>query len=314
MAKVSCRKAFAAALLERARENTLICTIATDSRGSVSNTAMFAELPNQSIELGIAEQNAVAFAAGLSLTGRNVFVTGPATFLAARAFEQVKVDVAYNKTNVKIVGVSGGVSYGPLGGTHTSLHDIASLRTLPNIEVFIPSDSVQTQAVTQYLCGHKGPAYMRTGRGDVEAVYDNAETFEIHKAKMLSAGMDVTIIACGEMVYAAKLAGEILRAKGISARVLDLFCLKPADETAIINAAGETGAIVTIEEHSTHGGLGELVAHITGEHCPVPVKIIGFPDQEYKVGKSAELFAHYGLTPENIASEAEKLVEKKKCM
>lgn len=311
MAKVSCRKAFTSTLLACARQDQTLCTLATDSRSSVTSTPMFEELPAQSIELGIAEQNAVAFAAGLALTGRNVFVTGPACFLAARAFEQIKVDVAYNQTNVKLIGVSGGVSYGPLGGTHTSLHDIASLRALPNLEIFVPSDGVQTQAITRYLCQKEGPAYLRTGRGDVEAVYPEGEAFEPHRAKLVCPGTDVTLIACGEMVWPAKQAAALLQQQGISARVLDLFCLKPADEESICRAADETGAIVTVEEHSVYGGLGELVAHVTAEHRPVPLKILGFPDEEYKVGSSAQLFEHYGLTAQAIAAEAARLARVK---
>ena len=313
MAKVSCRKAFTSALLTMAKENKSIWAVATDSRGSVTISSFFDQLPQQSVEVGIAEQNAVAMAAGISLTGKNVFVTGPACFLAARSYEQVKVDVAYNESNVKIVGVSGGVSYGPLGGTHTSLHDIAGMRALPNIEVFIPSDSVQTQAVTQYLAAHKGPAYMRTGRGDVEAVYDDGTVFEdVHKAKIVTEGNDITVIACGEMVFPAKCAAVALREQGIGVRVLDLFCLKPADTAAVRKAAKETGAIVTVEEHSIYGGLGELVAHVTAEDSPIPLKILGFPDEEYKVGKSNELFEYYGLTAENIAKEVKLLFQAKR--
>lgn len=309
MAKVSCRKAFTTALLNLARDNKDIYALATDSRGSVTIGDFAKELPEQFVEVGIAEQNAVTIGAGLSLVGKNVFVTGPACFLAARSYEQVKVDVAYNKSNVKIIGVSGGVSYGPLGGTHTSLHDFASMRALPNIEVFAPSDNIQTEELTKYLANHHGPAYVRMGRGDVNAVYEENETFEIGKAKVVTEGTDVTIIACGEMVYPAKQAAEIIKAKGKSARVLDMFTLKPYDEEAIIKAAKETGGIVTVEEHSINGGLGELVAHVTAENCPVKVKILGFPDAEVKVGNSNELFSYYGLTAENIAEQALKLIE-----
>ena len=313
MAKVSCRKAFTSTLLEQARENPNLWAVATDSRGSVTIGQFFKELPQQSIELGIAEQNAVSVAAGAAAIGKNVFVTGPACFLAARSYEQVKVDVAYNESNVKVIGVSGGVSYGPLGGTHTSLHDIAGMRALPNIEVFVPSDAAQTRAITRYMIDHNGPCYMRTGRGDVEGVYPEDEEFgDVHKAKVVMEGTDVTIIACGEMVYFAKQAGELLAQEGIHARVLDLCCLKPADEEAIAQAARDTGAIVTVEEHSIFGGLGELVAHVTARECPVPVDIMGFPDEEYKVGKNSELFAYYGLTPENIAARAKAVMGKKR--
>lgn len=308
MAKVSCRKAFSNTLLEVAKEDKNIYTIATDSRGSVTTSQFFKELPEQSVELGIAEQNAVAMGAGLSLTGKNVFVTSPACFLAARSYEQVKVDVAYNNTNVKLIGVSAGVSYGPLGCTHTSLHDFASMRSLPNIHVYAPSDGVQTAWLIRRMTQWKGPAYIRMGRGDVEEVYPEGTEFEEGKAKIVREGSDVSIIACGEMVYYAVEAAKLLEESGISARVIDMYCLKPLDAETIIKAAKETKAIVTVEEHSVNGGLGELVSHVVVENAPCAMAILGFPDEEYIVGKSGELFKHYGLTPENIAANARRLL------
>lgn len=308
MAKVSCRKAFTSELLRLAENDPSIYTVATDSRGSVTSTAFFERLPGQSVELGIAEQNAAAVAAGLALMGKNVFVTGPACFLAARAYEQVKVDVAYNHTNVKIVGVSAGVSYGPLGCTHTSLHDLAGMRSLPGLPVFVPADAVQTRFLTRYLAGRQGPAYMRMGRGDVEAVYGENETFEPGRAKTVCEGSDITLIACGEMVWQARQAAQMLQKKGILARVLDMFTLKPLDEDAVIRAAQETRAIITIEEHSVFGGLGEAVARTAAEAAPVRIRTLGFPDEEYRVGSSQELFKAYGLMAEDIAAQAAALL------
>lgn len=308
MAKVSCRKAFSDELLAAARSNGNIFTIATDSRGSVTTSAFFDELPGQSVELGIAEQNAVAFGAGLALTEKNVFVTSPACFLAARAYEQVKVDVAYNNTNVKLIGVSAGVSYGPLGCTHTSLHDFASMRALPNLHVYAPSDAVQTRWLTKELVSLNGPAYVRMGRGDVERIYPEETQFSQNKAMVLQSGTDVTLIACGEMVYYALKAAELLKSEGVSAGVIDVFCLKPFDEETVIKAVRVSKAIVTVEEHSVNGGLGELVAHSVVQSHPCPMTIMGFPDEEYIVGDSRELFEHYGLTAENIAANAKRLL------
>ena len=223
----------------------------------------------------------------------------------------MKVDVAYNCTDVKIIGVSAGVSYGPLGCTHTSLHDFASMRSLPNLEVIAPSDAVQARAVADYLVSHHGPAYVRMGRGDVEAVYGENESFEMGKVKTVREGTDVTLIACGEMVWHAKEAAFLLEREGISARVLDFFFLKPADEDAVRRAARETGAIVTVEEHSVNGGLGELVTHTVCAGCPVPVRVLGFPDEETLVGKSGDLFRHYGLTAEHIAAAARGVIAQK---
>jgi len=308
MTKVSCRKAFTKALEALASMDNNIFMICTDSRGSVTATGFAKKYPDQFIEAGIAEQNAVGIAAGLASVGKTAFVAGPACFLSARSYEQIKVDVAYNKTNVKIVGVSAGVSYGPLGGTHITLHDFAGMRALPNIEVFAPSDAVQTAFITNYMANHNGPAYMRSGRGDVNAVYDADELFDIHKAKTVIDGGDITLIACGEMVYPCIKAAESLKSKGISARVLDIFCLKPVDTESICKAALETKAIVTVEEHSIYGGLGELVCGIVAQHNPIPVRIMGFPDEEYKVGNSSELFNYYKLTSKDIAETARKLV------
>lgn len=309
MSKVSCRKAFTARLTELARTDNNIVAIATDSRGSVTIGGFAQEHPDRFIECGIAEQNAVTIAAGLARSGKCVFVTGPACFLAARAFEQVKVDVAYNKTNVKIIGVSSGVSYGPLGGTHTSTHDFASMRALPNITVLAPSDNVQTAALTGQLAQLCGPAYMRMGRGDVEGIYAEGETFEIGQAKTVRDGCDVTVIACGETVWHGLQAAGRLAAQGISTRVVDMFTIKPLDVEAVRRAARETRAIITLEEHSESGGLGEAVAHVVVTSTGgVPMRIIGFPDEELLVGKSGELFAHYGLTADPIAAVARELL------
>lgn len=311
MAKVSCRKAFTSALLEQARTDKRIWAVATDSRGSVTLSAFAQELPGQFVECGIAEQNAVSLAAGLATTGKNVFVTGPACFLAARAYEQVKVDVAYNKTNVKIIGVSAGVSYGPLGCTHTTMHDLASMRALPNLTVLVPSDDVQTAWLTRELTERSGSCYVRMGRGDVEGIYQPGETFELGKAKRLRNGSDVTIIACGEAVAPALHGAELLAAQGIQARVLDMFTIKPLDEQAVQEACQDTAGIITVEEHSTLGGLGEAVAHamLAGGLCK-PVHMIGLPE-EVIIGKSSQLFDYYGLTAENIAAQARKLMGEK---
>ena len=307
MAMVSCRKAFTSTLLEMAKKDSSIWAIATDSRGSVTLSDFTKELPDQFVECGIAEQNAVGLAAGLSKTGKNVFVTGPACFLAARAYEQVKVDVGYNKTNVKIVGVSAGVSYGPLGCTHTTMHDYASMRALPGLTIAAPSDAVQTRWLTKLMATTPGPFYVRMGRGDVESVYDEGETFELGKAKTVCDGTDVTIIACGETVIHAKRAAELLSEQGVSARVLDMFTIKPLDAEAVKAACMETRGIVTVEEHSTLGGLGEAVAHVAAELAHVPVKMIGLPE-EVIIGKSSELFEYYGISADNIAATAKNLI------
>lgn len=310
MAMVSCRKAFTARLLQNAKADKGIFAVATDSRGSVTLAEFGRQLPDRLIEFGIAEQNAVAAAAGLAKTGKRVFVTGPACFLAARSYEQVKVDVAYNRTNVKIVGVSAGVSYGPLGCTHTTMHDFASMRALPNLTVLAPCDAVQTEYLTDLLCRSDGPVYMRMGRGDVPAVYEPGESFEIGRAKTVAEGTDAAIVACGEMVAPAKAAAELLGEEGLSVRVIDCFTIQPIDEQALKKALLETRAVVTVEEHSTRGGLGEAVAHVAAETTgSAPMRLLGLPE-EVMIGKSQELFRHYGLTAEGISAVVKEMLER----
>ena len=307
MSKVSCRKAFSARLTELAREDQSIFVLATDSRGSVTIGGFAAEHPDRFIECGIAEQNAVAIAAGLAKSGKTVFVTGPACFLAARAFEQVKIDVAYNKTNVKVIGVSSGVSYGPLGGTHTSTHDYAGMRALPNLTVLAPSDNVQAASLTEYLVRTNGPAYMRMGRGDVEGIYRDGEQFNVGVAKEVNKGSDITIIACGETVWHALQAAEGERRYfGPCARHV---YTNPSMRPRFAGRSRSPG------HHHPRGTqpvrrLRQAVAHIVVTSAtPVPMRIIGFPDEELLVGRSAELFAHYGLSADNVVAAAKDLLE-----
>ena len=306
----TCRKAFTTELLNLAKADASIYVVTTDASGSVTLGDFSKTLPGQFVEMGIAEQNAVACGAGLSLTGLNVFVCGPACFLSARAFEQIKVDVAYNHTNVKLMGVSGGLSYGPLGTTHTTLHDIAQMRTLPGLTVLLPSDAQQTKDLTNTLSRFEGPAYVRMGRGEVPNVYPEGETFEIGKAKKIFDGKDLTLIASGETVYYAKKAAERLIQEGYSICLLDMFTLKPLDVEAILESVHTTGKVLTVEEHSINGGLGSAVAQLLAENHPVPMRILGLPDEEIVAGESKELFPLYGIDSLGIYNEALKILKK----
>ena len=257
---IACRKSFTDTLLSLAREDKNIVAVTTDARGSVTLGDFAKELPAQFVECGIAEQDAVGISAGLAHSGKKVFCCGPACFYVARSLEQVKVDLAYSKNPVKILGVSGGVAYGALGATHHSLHDIAVLRTFPGMNVVLPCDARQTAKLVKFLVDFPEPVYIRVGRAAVPDVYENDDfDFEIGKANMLQDGKDLTIIGTGETVYHALKAGKELAAKGISARVLDLSWIKPFDKEAVLKAAKETGRIITVEEHSRFGGLGALV-------------------------------------------------------
>lgn len=307
---IACRKSFTETLLSLAREDRDIVAVTTDARGSVTLDEFAKELPEQFVECGIAEQNAVGISAGLAHSGKKVFVCGPACFYVTRSLEQIKVDVAYSKNNVKIFGVSGGVAYGALGSTHHSLHDIAVLRTFPGMTIILPSDARQTKKVVQMLVDYPHPAYVRVGRASVPVIYNNDDfDFTIGKANVLLEGNDITLIGTGETVYHAYEAGKMLRDKGIKARVLDMASIKPYDKDAIVKAAKETGRIITVEEHSQFGGLGSLVTETLSE-SPVPVKIIGIPDEHAINGKSPEIFAYYGLDYKGIFNSAIDFLKK----
>lgn len=308
---IPCRKMFTDTLLELAKKDKDIVVLTSDARGSVTLTDFAEQLPEQFVEVGIAEQNSVGIGAGLATCGKKPFVCGPACFLSARSLEQVKVDVAYTHTNVKIIGVSGGVSYGALGASHHSLHDIAVMRAFPGMTVIIPSDARQTKKMTEALVNFEGPVYVRMGRNAVPDVYkDDNFAFEIGKSITLLEGNDISIIASGETVRYALDAGLILKEKGINARVIDMHTLKPLDEKAVLDAAKETGHIITVEEHSIFGGLGSAVCQIVSENNPVPVKVIGIPDETTVTGTSREVFKHYGITGENISKIAIDMLKK----
>jgi transketolase len=307
---IACRKMFTDTLLELAKKDKNIIVLTTDARGSVTLDKFAQELPEQFIEIGIAEQNSVGIAAGLATCNKKPFVCGPACFLSARSLEQIKVDAAYAHTNVKLMGVSGGVSYGALGTSHHSLQDIAVMRAIPGIAIVLPCDIYETQKMVEALVEYEGPVYVRMGRNAVPNVYtENAAPFKLGVANVLMEGKDLTIISTGETVRIALDAGLLLKEKGIGSRVIDMHTLKPLDEDAILKAATETGRIITIEEHSIHGGLGAAVAELVSQNQPVPMRIVGIPDEPTVSGTSAEVFKHYGLTADNIIQIAQKMLE-----
>ncbi len=307
--KMASRHMVAQALMELAREDETIVVVTSDARGSAAITKFFDTFPERAIEVGIAEQSAVGIAAGLALCGKKVFVLGPACFYSARAFEQVKNDVAYTGANVKIIGVSGGVSYGPLGSTHHALHDIAAFRAIPNMDVILPSDANQAYAVVKHIVNRERPAYIRIGRNPIPFVYDQP-SFEIAKGYVLRNGSDVTIIACGEVVWHALKACEILSKEGVEATLIDMPSIKPIDEEIIIKSARKTGKVVTVEEHSVHGGLGEAVSAVLGNNFPVPVEIIAIPDEFPVTGRQEEVFSHYGLDSVGIATRVQAFLRR----
>ncbi len=303
------KKAVADFLSEEAKTNKDIIVLCSDSRGSAALGPYAEAHPEQFVEVGIAEQNLVGISAGLASCGKRPFAVSPASFLSTRSMEQAKVDVAYSHNNVKLMGISGGVSYGALGMTHHSATDIADMASIPGLRVYLPSDQYLAVELMKHLVKDDEPAYVRYGRNAVEDVYEDGKlNFSMDKAVTVKGGTDATIIACGEVVYQAKLAAEALEKEGKSVRVLDMYCIKPIDEEAIIKAAQETKVLVTVEEHSMYGGLGSMVAQITAEKAPVRVKNLSLPDAPVVTGKTSEIFHHYGLDAEGIANTIRELI------
>lgn len=311
MNKIPNRQVICDTLIEHAREDRNIVVVTSDSRGSASMTDFAKALPEQLVEVGIAEQDLVGISAGLASCGKKAFAASPACFLTMRSIEQVKLDVAYSKTNVKLIGISGGVSYGALGMSHHSLQDIAVMRAIPGITIIFPADRFETKKMTEALLKYDEPVYIRIGRNPVEDVYQDTNfDFQIGKAVTMREGDDITIIATGETVKIAIDASEALKAEGISCRVINMHTIKPLDEEVTVKAAKETGHIITIEEHSIYGGLGAAVSEVVVQSQPVPVKIIGIPDEPAIAGTSAEIFEHYGLTAPNLCTVAKKLLKR----
>lgn len=306
------RQAMCEKLLELAQTDRDIMVLTSDSRGSAAMAPFAKQYPEQFVETGIAEQNIVGIAAGLAHSGKIPFVTSPACFLSMRSIEQIKVDVAYSGTNVKLIGISGGVSYGALGMSHHSLQDYAVTRAIPGLTVVIPADRHETKKLTEALVKHEGGVYVRIGRNPVEDVYESEDyEFEIGKAVQLNDGKHLTLIAVGETVRIALDAAELMAKQGIHARVLNMHTIKPLDAEAVLSAARETGFIITLEEHSIYGGLGAAVAEVTSSSCPVPVHILGIPDEPAIAGKTSEIFRHYGLSAENVLKIAQERLVKK---
>lgn len=309
MNKIPNRQAICDVLVEQAKTDKDVVVLCSDSRGSASMVPFVQAHPNQFVEVGIAEQNLVSIAAGMAKAGKKPYAASPACFLSTRSYEQAKVDVAYSNTNVKLIGISGGVSYGALGMSHHSAQDFAAMCAIPNMRVYVPSDRHQTKQLIEALITDEKPAYIRVGRNPVEDIYSEEDTpFVMDKATWICEGSDITIIACGEMVKPAKDAAELLKEKGVSATVLDMYCLKPIDSKSIIKAATNAKAVITVEEHAPTGGLGSIVSQIIGANCPKKVINLSLPDEPVITGTSKEVFDYYGLNAEGIVQKAMELV------
>ncbi|MFI5158464.1 MAG: transketolase family protein [Sphingobacteriales bacterium] len=301
---------FSAALLKLAEKDRNIVVVTSDSRGSGKLVAYGKKLPGQIVEIGIAEQNLVGVSAGLASAGKKTFAVSPACFLTARALEQIKNDVCYSDNPVRLIGISAGVSYGALGSTHHSLHDFAVLRAINNITIVAPADNFETTEAVKLAVKLDKPLYLRFGKKAMPLLTNEHTGFEFGKGRVIKKGSDVAIIATGETVYPALQSAEKLAHHGINATVVSMHTIKPLDKELILQLAKDTGAILTVEEHSVNGGLGEACASLLLQNkYSKPFKIMGIPDEYTVTGSQTEIFDHYGLSADGIAQAVLNLLQ-----
>jgi transketolase len=312
MDEISTRDAFGNALLRIAEQNENVIAIAADTSKSMGFNDMQAKFPERVINIGIAEQNMMAAAAGAAAVGNLVFAASYAVFTCMRACEQVRTFIAYPNLNVKVVGGLGGLSGNVEGVTHQGIEDIGIMRSIPNMTVVVPADAASTEVIVEEIAKHYGPAYIRLGRGPVPKVFDENYKFELGKANMLKeTGKDAAIICNGVMVGRCIEAERILASKGYDVKLIEMPCVKPIDKDIIIQAAKETGVIITVEEHNIIGGLGSAVAEVIGESQPVLLKRVGIKDIFPESGPHDKLLDKYGLSVEDIVTAVEEAIQHK---
>ena len=309
--KKDTRSGFGAGLVKAGRENPDVVALAADLKGSLKMDAFAEEFPERFIECGIAEANMVGVAAGLALTGKVPFCGSFAEFVTGRVYDQIRQEVSYGNTNVKLASSHAGITLGEDGATHQTMEDIALMRALPGMTVLVPCDYNQTVQATVAAAKHVGPVYLRFGRPSVPNFTDPDEAFEIGKVYNLNPGKDVTLVATGHLVWEALQAAEALEAEGISAEVLNVATIKPLDAGAIVESLSKTGAAVVAEEHNAFGGLSEAVASVAAAGKPVPIEFVNGGDRFGQSGTPAELVAAYGLDAAHIAEAAKKAVSRK---
>ena len=305
------RAGFGEAMVTLGSDNEDVVALCADLSGSLKLSGFIKTWPERFFQSGVAEQNMVGMAAGLALSGKIPFATSFGVFMPTRTLDQIRISVCYNNINVKLAASHTGITVGPDGATHQAMEDIAMMRVLPNMQVIVPSDIIETKKATIKAAEIQGPVYLRFGRQGSPVYTTNDTPFEFGKANLLIDGSDVAIVACGRMVYESLIAADVLSEKGISARVLNCHTIKPIDSDALIDAADVCGAVVTAEEHQKMGGLGGAVAEVLSVSNPVPMEIIGVDDTFGESGESDELMEKYGLTAENIVKSAEKVIARK---
>jgi transketolase len=311
VAQVPTRNGFGEGLVEAGTRNRNVLGICADLSESTRFEAFKKAHPEQYVEIGVAEQMLVAMAGGLASVGKIPWIASYAMFNPGRSWEQVRTIMALNETNVKIAGAHAGVSVGPDGATHQAIEDIAIMRVIPHMTIVVPCDSVQTKKATLALSERFGPVYLRFGREKSPVITTENTPFTVGEAQIVREGSDVAIVACGILVYNALMAADKLSSEGIECRVVNNHTIKPMDEAAIIAAAKDCGAIVTVEEHQRHAGMGSRVAEIVAQNHPVPIEFIGVDDRFGQSGDPLELIEFYGMGIDSIADAARKVAKRK---
>ena len=301
---------FADTLLTEAKKNSKIIVVTSDSRGSGKLVPFGKELPQQIVEVGIAEQNLVGISAGLSASGKKVFAVSPASFLTARSLEQIKADIAYSDQPVCLIGISAGISYGQLGSTHHSIHDFAVMRCINNMTIVAPADNFEASEVIKQAVNYNHPLYIRYGKKPMIDIHSGKTQFQIGKAIIIEEGEDVALIATGETVQRAFLASQILKENNINPTIVSMHTIKPFDSETFLNIAKKSKVIVSIEEHSEFGGLGEQCASLIAQNqINTNFKIIGIPDEYMVNGSQSDVLDHYNMSPEKIAKITKSLID-----
>ena len=312
MGNIATREAYGTALAEFGADTNIVVLDADLSKSTKTDTFK-KKYPERFFNMGIAEGNMMAVAAGLATCGKTVFASTFAIFAAERACEQVRNSICYPKLNVKIGATHAGLSVGEDGASHQAVEDMAIMRSLANMTVISPADAVETKAAVKAAIEYKGPVYLRLGRLAVPVIYDESTyKFELGKGVVISEGSDVTIFATGLMVHTAIEAVKLLADEGISARLVDIHTIKPIDKELIMESAAKTGALVTVEEHNIIGGLGSAIAEVASQNCPVPMKFVGVNDSFGRSGKPNLLLELYGLTAQNVVAKAKEAIAMKK--
>jgi transketolase len=309
---VPTRDGFGKGLLKLGKEDRNVVVLSADLTDSTRAAWFKKEFPDRFFGLGVAEQDMFGTAAGFALMGKIPFACTFGVFASGRAWDQIRVSVAYMNSNVKIAGTHGGISVGPDGATHQAIEEIALMRMLPNMTIVVPCDAIEAERATLEAARIKGPVYLRLGRAGMPVITKEGDFFRIGKANTLRDGKDLTIFACGQMVYESMLACDMLAKEGVKARLVNLHTPKPIDADAVTKAAYETGAIVTVEEHTIAGGFGSAIAEVLAPARPVPIKMVGIQDRFGLSGEPEELFEYFGLTPKHIVTAAKEALKMKK--